>query len=200
MIITTVLAGVEQAVNHLLPLDQEIANALFTLEGKVLKIHLTDLDIQTFVLIRSDCLSLSAHYDGEVDAALSGPSWVLLRSYTEGVRIGSGLSMDGDMVFVERFSELMRQFRIDWEELLSNVVGDIAAHKIHGTISGVVSWGKDALQRVQWDLSDYVHEEVRLVPPRLELEDFYQSIVTLRDGVERVEARINRLQQRQEKA
>lgn len=194
MIITTVLAGVEQAVNGFLALDQEVANEIFALQGNVLKIQLTDLNIAVFVVIRADRLGLSAHFDGEVDGAILGSSLVLLKSVTQGVSIGSGVSIEGDVTFVERFSSLMRKFRIDWEELLSKVLGDIAANKVHTTLTGALNWGSDALQRVQLDVNEYVHEEARVTPPRLELEAFYQSVAGLRDGVERIEARINRLQ------
>lgn len=200
MIYTTIIAGVEQVVNQLLKLDPEVSKQLFQLKGKVLKLTISDLQVDVFIRVRQDYLRLSAHYEGIVDASMKANSLTLLNSYQKGFSIGGGLDIEGDMEFVETFSGLMQKYRIDWEELISKVVGDIAAHKIHGAISDVFNWGKDAVDRVRLDVSDYVHEEARVVPPRTQLEDFYADIALVRDGVERASARVDRLMQSVEEA
>lgn len=193
MILSTILAGVQGAINRLLPMDAEVLDELSRLSGKCVKMHLSDLSITFYVRIRSSGVSLSQFYDGECDATITGTSVQLLKNYTQGFSVGSGVEVTGDVEFAEQINRLMSKYRIDWEELLSQVVGDIAAHKIHGAVTDLFSWGKDAGQRLTMDVSEFVHEEVRLSPSKEELEDFFGDIATVRDAVERAQARIDLL-------
>lgn len=193
MILTAILAGVEQAINQLLRLDPEVAGELFKLNGKVIQFTFTDVNMDVFVRVHRDRLGLAATFDGDVDAALTGSTVTFLRTYAQGFSVGSGLKISGELDIVETFSEQMQRFHIDWEELLSKVIGDIAAHKVHGTLSGILSWGADSLERARIDTAEYVHEEVRITPSQAELEDFIAEVSVVRDGVERAAARVDRL-------
>ena len=44
-------------------------------------------------------------------------------------------------------------------------------------------------------LEEYLHEEARLLPTKLEVEDFIGNVQKLAQDVERIDARIKRLQQ-----
>ena len=48
-------------------------------------------------------------------------------------------------------------------------------------------------------LDEFIHEEARLSPPRLELEDFYQDIQALGLRVERLQSRADRLRKKLQK-
>lgn len=193
MILTLITAGLETAINPLLALDPEISEKIFQLKGKVLKLDISDMGVVVFVHIRSQALALTENYDGHPDAVVKGSSTKLLSSYVNGYSVGQGVEVAGDIEFVETFNELMRKFNIDFEELLSHIVGDAVAHKVQGAFSSVFEWGKDSAQRVGMDLSEYLQEEAQFVPPREELEDFYVDIATFRDDVDRAEAKISRL-------
>jgi ubiquinone biosynthesis protein UbiJ len=42
-------------------------------------------------------------------------------------------------------------------------------------------------------LEEFIHEEARLAPSRLEVEDFYQDVQQLNQRVDRLQARIRQL-------
>lgn len=193
MIYTTILACVEKTINSLLPLDPEMEDELAKHNGKMLRLNVNDMRLDVYVRVQKNRVRLSEHYDGEVNATIIGTSTTLLKTYAKGFSVGSGVEVTGDIEFVEDLTRISNQFHIDWEELLSQVVGDLAAHKIHGTVVDVTEWGKDAAERLRQDVSEYVHEEARLAPSREELEDFYVDVSDVRDAVERAEARIKRL-------
>lgn len=197
MILTTILAGVEGALNRLLPMDAEVLDELASLSPKCVKIHLSDLDLTFYARIKARRVLLSQHYDDECDATITGSSVQLLKNYTQGFSVGSGVEVTGDVEFAEHLNSLMSKYRIDWEELLAHVVGDIAAHKIHGAVTDLFAWGKDAGQRLTMDVSEFVHEEVRLSPSKEELEDFFADVATVRDAVERAQARMDLLMKEQ---
>lgn len=194
MLFTLMVAGVERALNQVLRLDPEVAQALWVHRGQVLKFRFTDLGVSIFLRFDQDRIHLMTHYDGEVSAILSGSCMAFYHSYQQGFVIGRGPTVQGNVDLVQDFSEQLQRFAIDWEELLSLVLGDIAAHQVHTQVTDVWAWAKDAIERARLDTAEYVHEEARWVPTGDELEDFYTEVAWVRDAVERAQARIVRLQ------
>jgi ubiquinone biosynthesis accessory factor UbiJ len=88
---------------------------------------------------------------------------------------------------------LVRHLRWDFEEDLSRLVGDVAAHRLAGALRGFAAWQADAAKRLGEALSDYATEESRLLVRRAELDTLAGAAARLRDGVERLEQRIRRL-------
>jgi ubiquinone biosynthesis protein UbiJ len=88
---------------------------------------------------------------------------------------------------------LVRHLRWDAEEDLSRLVGDIAARRMVALARGFVGWQADAAQRLVRSLVEYVVEEKRYVVPRSELDPLAAGIARLRDAIERLEKRIERI-------
>jgi ubiquinone biosynthesis protein UbiJ len=82
----------------------------------------------------------------------------------------------------------------DIEEELSSVIGDAAAHKLGNLARGVSDWGRTARSTMGANIREYLQEEGRDAPSRYEFDRFAANVNTLRDDVDRLEARINRLQ------
>jgi ubiquinone biosynthesis protein UbiJ len=60
-------------------------------------------------------------------------------------------------------------------------------------LRGLFSWGQQASASFLRQLEEFIHEEARLAPPRLEVEDFYQDVQQLNQRVDRLQARIRQL-------
>jgi len=88
---------------------------------------------------------------------------------------------------------LVRHLRWDPEEDLSRVVGDVAARRVVGLARGFVGWQADAAQRLARSLVEYAIEERRIVVPRSELEPLAAAVARLRDAIDRLEKRIERI-------
>ena len=59
---------------------------------------------------------------------------------------------------------------------------------------GLGKWASDARATMGANVREYLQEESRDVPSRYEAERFASDVATLRDDVDRLEARIDRLQ------
>ncbi len=103
------------------------------------------------------------------------------------------IEMQGDMELAQEVSFLFRHLTGDVEEDLSRVVGDIAAHRIVGAAKGVDAWVRDSALRAAQGASEYWTEESPLIASRVKVETFMQDVAELRDAVERLEKRIDRL-------
>ncbi len=89
---------------------------------------------------------------------------------------------------------LFRHLRWDAEEAAAKVVGDVAAHRLAEITRGIAAWHADAARRVAESLVEYATEEKQLLVRRGELDTVAASHARLRDGLERLEKRVDRLQ------
>jgi ubiquinone biosynthesis protein UbiJ len=59
---------------------------------------------------------------------------------------------------------------------------------------GAAAWGKDASERLAAGAADYWTEEDPLIASRVKVEGFVAGVTELRDAVERLEKRIERIE------
>lgn len=104
------------------------------------------------------------------------------------------VEMQGDMELAGEVAFLAKNLRWDLEEDLSKVVGDAAAHRAVSTAKAAANWGKEASERLAAGAAEYITEEKPLVATRVKVEDFLAGVTELRDSVERLAKRIERLE------
>ncbi|MGF1642809.1 MAG: SCP2 domain-containing protein [Thiotrichales bacterium] len=188
----------ERLVTGYLALDPETAIQFGELEGRVLRIDCTFPPLSLCCLPRSGAIAFSTRHEGEVDCRVRGSAAALLRlARTEQptTLLASGeVAIDGDSRMVQRFADLLKQLEIDWEELLSKVVGDFAAHRIGGVARDLQTWGGRSAESLRRDTTEYLQEESGLLPTRLEIERFIAEVDELRLAAARLEARLKRLE------
>jgi ubiquinone biosynthesis protein UbiJ len=180
-----------RALNHVLRSTPVAMERLRAHAGRTVAFHLGPL-----------AAAFTVQTTGEVTAALPSVS----RDLT--VRISPALlprlaaredaayreiEMQGDMELAQEVSFLARHLAWDVEEDLSKVVGDIAAHRIVATARGIGRWGRDASWRGAQGAAEYWTEEAPLIASRVKVEAFARGVDELRDAVERLEKRIDRL-------
>jgi ubiquinone biosynthesis protein UbiJ len=103
------------------------------------------------------------------------------------------IEMQGDVEFAGEIAFLAKHLKWDVEEDLSKVVGDAAAHRAVSAARAAAAWGKDASERLAAGAAEYWTEESPLIATRVKVEDFVAGVTELRDTVERLDKRIERL-------
>lgn len=148
-------------------------------------------------------MAFTVQSTGEVAAALSGaPEDLRVRISPFLVpRLAAGeeaafreIEMQGDAELAQEVSYLARNLRWDFEEDLSKAVGDIAAHRIASAARAFARWSADATLRMGQNAAEYWTEESPLIASRVKVESFASGVSELRDAVERIEKRIERLE------
>lgn len=108
----------------------------------------------------------------------------------------SAVTIDGDADFANTISQLSQSMRWDVEEDLSRVVGDIAAVRIVAgakSLSGTV----DATRRkLVESIAEYFLEENPMLMRPQPIRDFAGDVARMRDDVERLAKRVDRLKAR----
>lgn len=167
------------------------------LDGKIVAVRVRDTALAMYFLIGEDGVALKLGAQREPDVLITGSlfslSSIALTGGGGAMRDGS-IDFAGDVYTAQAFQQLLGYGRPDLEEELSAIVGDTAAHGIGDVARNIGRWAEDARKTMRQNLSEYLQEESRAVPSRYEVDRFRQAVNTLRDDVDRLEARIRRLE------
>ena len=186
------------ALNAYLALDPEAPEKLTAFDGKVICIDIKGPDKTLYLLINGNRISVVKAYEAEPDATITGSPAALFKlgmhRDSAPLFFAGEVEIRGDTRLGRRFKSLLAEMEIDWEEHLSRLVGDIAAHRIAGLFNELSKWSKTATDNFADDVGEYLQEESRDVVSGAEMGMFYQQVDKLRDDAERLKARIDRLQ------
>ncbi len=166
------------------------------LDGTVVAVRVRNTALATYFIVHEDLLELVTESEQEPDVVISGSLVTLARmagqSGESAIRDGS-LDLSGDAETAHEFQRLLGLAKPDIEEELSGIVGDIAAHQLGTFARSLGRWGREVRSTMGANIREYLQEESRATPSRYEIDRFAKDIGTLRDDVDRLEARLNRL-------
>ena len=192
-------ATLETALNSYLQLAPQSLAQLGRLQGKVIAVELRGLRQTFYLLPDSQGLMVQAHYEGAPDATLSGTpvafAELSLSSNPNRVLFRGDVEITGDIKLGQDFKRILDELDIDWEEILSHYTGDIIAHKMGDVFRDITQWGKNSLTTLSQDGAEYLQQESFDLPFKDEVQPFLNDVSKMRDDVERLAARVARLQQ-----
>ncbi|MBI4123454.1 MAG: SCP2 sterol-binding domain-containing protein [Betaproteobacteria bacterium] len=103
------------------------------------------------------------------------------------------VEVSGNAQLATELMLLARHLRWDFEEDLARLLGDAAAHRLAGVARDLAAWHADAARRIAAALADYATDESRLLVRRGDLAALAGELAGLRDAIERLDKRIERL-------
>lgn len=163
------------------------------LADRVMALRVANTALAMYLIVEDGQILLSSEYGEDPDVIASGPLLALARlAGPDGdntIRNGD-VELSGDAVLAQQFQKLLRYGRPDFEEELSGAIGDVAAHGIGEIVRSVAEWGLEARETMRQNIGEYLQEESRAVPTRNEVDAFGNNVDSLRDDVERFEARL----------
>jgi ubiquinone biosynthesis accessory factor UbiJ len=187
------LAPFESMLNRQIAASSRARALLAELAGRSLELRLPPSPVRIRVAASADSLALQPAADEPADAVIEGTPLAFLRLATSGaaksIRAG-GVDVRGDAEVAEGFRQLFRAARPDVEEELSRFTGDAAAHYLARFASEAADFGRRAGDALARSVSEYLSEESRDVPPRVEVEEFLEGVDRFREEVDRFEARV----------
>jgi len=167
------------------------------LDGKTVAIRVRDTALAMYFVFDQDTITLATEFDADPDVVITGSLVTLARmaggAGAQAIRDGD-IDLTGDAATAQRFQTLLDYAKPDVEEELSRVIGDVAAHQLAEFARGVGNWVRDARSTMGDNIREYLQEESRDLPSRYEVEIFGQQVGELRDDVERIAARLKRLE------
>ena len=100
----------------------------------------------------------------------------------------------GDAEIANLYRELFAAARPDMEEELSRWIGDLPARRLAQIAKSVRSWARRARRTAGENIAEYLQEEGRDLVTRTELEEFLRGVDDVREAVDRIEARLGRIE------
>ncbi|KDE40261.1 MAG: SCP2 domain-containing protein [Nitrincola lacisaponensis] len=193
----TLIGTAEASLNLLLKKDPATRQRLAALSGKVIRLEMEQPRLNLTLLPGQAGLDLLLNSEAVADLTLSGKAsdfmLMLQQQHAEDKLFGKGIDLQGDTGLATQFSQAIKGFKLDWEAWLADLIGDTAAHPLAHFLHQQGQYWQQAGQSLTQNTSEYLQEELRLLPPRAEIEQFIEDIEQLRDDVARLEARINAL-------
>ena len=189
------LGLLETVANRVIGLDPFSQRKLAAMDGRVIAIHSAQPDFDFYLQPTDTGLRFLKKQEGEPDVTLRGDMSgfiKLLKSDGAGFS-DAGVRIEGDVEIAQKLKSVMEHLDPDWEEELSNHVGDVAAHQIGRAARGLRQWLQSAHKTVEQNAAEYFQHEAKLLATHEQAERFVHDVDQLRDDVERLAARIERL-------
>jgi ubiquinone biosynthesis accessory factor UbiJ len=178
------------ALNHLLDAEPWARARLAPFAGAAVELRSPPLPTVRFTILPGGTLAVGGAHPALVVTLRPDALVGLARGPEHFLR---SIDAAGDPALAAAVMALARHLRWDVEEDLARLFGDVAAHRLARAGRALAAWHLDAARRLTGALADYALDESRMLMPRQELEDFAARVARLRDAVERLEKRIERL-------
>ncbi|MGH8705573.1 MAG: ubiquinone biosynthesis accessory factor UbiJ [Burkholderiales bacterium] len=185
---------VAAALNYLLEAESWARERLAPFAGETLELRAPPLPALRFRIAADGRLAAGADGAASSLSVTLGPEALAAAArgaeyFVRAVEVSGNARLANEVLF------LLRHLRWDYEEDLSRLLGDAAAHRLAGLAAEVAGWHADAARRLAEGLMEYAIEEKHLLVPRAELDTLAAANAKLRDDLERLEKRIERLRE-----
>ena len=192
------MSALETALNKFLEMDQNRAVFLAPLSGKIIAVTLLPFNETIYLCPTSDSIQLLDYSPDQPDTQLTGSFFAfgLMGLSSKPMRsIFSGeIKIEGDMQTGRKFQELFAKLDINLEQQLARYTGDTIAHNISQFFRAGQNWSKESIETFRLNASEFLQEETRDLPAVPEADLFYAQVDELRTDFDRLQSRVERLE------
>ena len=181
--------------------DPEVAAQLQDLADQYLLLKLTDVKKQFLITPTDSSIVVTEYKNGkdknEITTTIHSNVIALLRlglgaDYQSMLNSGV-LKIEGDVELANQLRAIFMRVDIDWEEVASKYVGDSLAYQLGVFARRAKNYQLRSVENLRLDVSEYLQEESRITPTKVEIEKFLNDVDELDADIERLEARTRRL-------
>ncbi len=187
----------ELASNKALEYDTASLARLEKLRGKVMTLHIKNLDKSITITPQAEGLELSANALVSADVTLSTTLAAMVKISRDGLEnaeLESGeLEMSGDPIVGQRFAQVMADLNIDWEAMLAEQIGDAPARAATTVAGHAKEFAQESRGKLHDFISQLIKEDMQLVADAADVDQFLDDVDQLRAKVDRLGARMNTL-------
>ena len=192
------LAILQKAINHALSLDESMPIKIKALDGKLLEIIISPLNVNFFIYFTNGQLCLLAQSERKADTTIESSPLGLIRLSllpTSKMRslFNDSVRISGDVELGQQIKTLFDEMEIDWEGHLARFTGDVVAYQVGSFLRQGLAFKQQIDGSMRQNLTEYLQEELRAFPPREEINDFFKDIDELSLAVERLAAHVKLL-------
>ena len=192
------MSALETALNKYLALDKNSSFFLEPLAGKIIAVTIQPFAETIYLCPTADSIQLLDYRPDQPDTQLTGSIFALglmglspkpMRSIFSGE-----VKITGDMDTGRKFQELFAKLDINLEQQLARYTGDTIAHNISQFFRAGQNWSKESIETFRLNASEFLQEETRDLPAAPEMDIFYHQVDELRTDFDRLQSRVERLE------
>lgn len=200
-ITTLVTTAIEKSVNFALKYDPATRESLSSMNGTrallksqspTINILLTIWDAELgFFLVpidESNTIESEVQLEGKFEDLVS---LVLTKKHSLS---DTNVSVSGKIGTLTKLQSIFEQLEIDWEDALTEYLGTVPGHQASQLIRHAIRRSTQNKQFIQENFPEYLTEELKVTPNKIEFELFTQQLDSLRSAADRLEAKIQRIQ------
>ncbi len=187
------LKPLESILNRNIAGSARARGLLAQLAGRSMELRLSATPLRLRFIADADRISILTESDQAADAVIEGTPFALGRlafgDPAQSLRAG-GAQLSGDAEIAQGFQKLFAAAQPDFEEELSRLTGDVAAHHLANLARGTLDFMRRAGDTFAQNVAEYLTEEGRDVPARTEVDEFLAGVDRLREAADRLDARL----------
>ena len=190
------LKVLQKAFNKAASLDDSMPSKLRALEGKLIQIRIMPLQVHFFIAFTAGVIVLIEDTPQCPDTVIESSPLGLIRLSLLPVSKARSLFHDevklsGDTELGQQIKKLFDEMDIDWEGHLAHFTGDVVAYQIGSLVRRGREFKNKLSNSLSVNVTEYLQEELRSLPPKEELDDFYDDVDKLSEDTERLAAQLN---------
>ncbi|MEO9910965.1 MAG: SCP2 sterol-binding domain-containing protein [Lentilitoribacter sp.] len=194
------ISAMENAINLALKQDAPSQQRLAKLAGQqvflyiedfsfILQIHLLEEGVMLHKLNSMDEVEL----DPKLDTLVQGPSSAY-RKLLEGDGFFDGdLRIQGNAQALMTLHKVMENFELDWEGLLADHIGDLAAASLARLLRTQWEWSKECATNARIQLVSHLQSNSQLLPSKVEFDHHVEELERFGTLLDRAETRLRLL-------
>ncbi len=195
-------ALIETTSRKIFETDPDTLERLAKLDGKLIAIDIKKVNLTFCLAVESNGIAIvpEPNEEGLVDVRLKAKPSTLLKIARDGMEdaeLDKGeLEIEGDAITGQRFASMLNALDIDWEELVSEKIGDVPARLLFQFFDNAKAWQQETKHTIQTNLSEYLTEEAEIASHADAVDHFINTVDILRNDTARLEARMQQLEKR----
>ena len=183
------------ALNRYLDLDPERANALDSIDGRLIALRIKELELFLQMEVKNKRLQLPLD-ERAADVLLEVSMQVLpdlfLRVDSNQLMQSGAIMIEGDTHVASTFQHALRQIEIDWTGLIASYTGEAVAHRVEQGFGVLRGFMRRQHENFKQDVRDHLQDSLHISSGASEVQQFIQDVDQLRADADRLEARIKR--------
>ena len=180
------------ALNHVLRQNAWAAACLQAYAGKTICLNLPP--VSSVVTLIDGGEFVPAIENAIPDATINLSPMAALRRIAGLSPQSDDYRFEGDTELAASVGKVLQQLEWEYEEDLSRIIGDIPAQQLVSFGKRVVHEGRRQVESVAGMFAEYWQEEQPLIAKKRHLERFSTEVDILRDDVEQLETRLQKLE------
>lgn len=189
---------IENAGKSILATDPDTLEALAEMEGQVIAFEIRQLDKTIYLRPMTDGIEVELASDLKANVSFSAKPEVFLRLAKDGLDSADyapgELEINGDALLGQKFAKALSNINIDWEELLSQHIGDVSARLVSKELQNIFNWTNKQSSLAQQDLSDFLFDRAQLLANPDDVSAFMAEVDTLVSQAERFAAKLKKFE------